>query len=95
VRAGDPIASAVWREAVDALGHAFAAAVTLLAPERIIVGGGLAQAGGLLLTPLEVQLESRLTFHRRPQLVTAVLGDRAGCLGAALLARDLVATSSH
>ena len=95
VRAGDPIASVVWCEAVDALGHAFAAAVTLLAPERIIVGGGLAQAGGLLLTPLEAQLESRLTFHRRPQLVTAVLGDRAGCLGAALLARDLVANSSH
>ncbi|MFF3607729.1 ROK family protein [Streptomyces sp. NPDC002463] len=83
---GDPDARAVWARAVEALGTALAMATTLFAPEVVVLGGGLAEAGGLLLDPLRASLARRLTFQRRPELVLAELGDMAGCLGAALAA---------
>ncbi|WP_369368618.1 ROK family protein [Streptomyces sp. CG4] len=86
----DPVAVAVWDEAVQALASALAVVSTVLAPERIVVGGGLAEAGNLLLAPLRTHLEQRLTFQLRPSVVPAELGDRAGCLGAGLLAWQAV-----
>jgi glucokinase len=83
---GDPVASAVWGEAVEALAMALAMYVSVLAPELIVLGGGLAEAGTRLLEPLDAALGARLTFHRRPRLCRAALGDQAGRLGAALLA---------
>jgi glucokinase len=83
---GDPDARMVWDEAVDALAAVLATCTTLLAAEVIVLGGGLAESGGLLLDPLRGALDARLTFERRPRLARAELGDRAGALGAALLA---------
>jgi glucokinase len=89
VRAGDPDAEAVWADAVAALAQGLAAAVALLGSRLVVVGGGLAGAGDLLLRPLTEQLLARLSpgSTRVPRLVLAALGDQAGCLGAALLAR--------
>jgi glucokinase len=42
----------------------------------------------VLFAPLREELAKRLTFQRRPKLVPAALGDNAGCIGAALLARQ-------
>ncbi|MFJ6521591.1 ROK family protein [Streptomyces filamentosus] len=84
---GDPNAREVWAVAVDALATALAALTTVLGPDAIVIGGGLAQAGELLLAPVRDRLEDRLTFHRRPALVRTVLGDLAGCVGAGLLAK--------
>jgi glucokinase len=50
----------------------------------IVLGGGLAEAGDLLTTPIRPRLTERLTFQRQPRIVKAQLGDRAGCLGAGL-----------
>lgn len=86
VRAGDPDANAVWSRATDALGAVLATLATTLAPELVVIGGGIAEAGDLLLTPLRSSLASRLTFQRTPRITRAELGDRAGCLGAGLLA---------
>ncbi|MET7368579.1 ROK family protein [Streptomyces sp. NPDC005566] len=83
---GDPDAQAVWDRAVEALATALASAVTLLAPEVVVLGGGLAEAGSRLLDPLRASLARRLTFQRKPELVRAALGDLAGCLGAGLSA---------
>lgn len=83
---GDPDARAVWDRAIDALAEALRTATTLFAPEVVVLGGGLAQAGALLLDPLRTSLDRRLTFQRRPELVVAELGDLAGCLGAGLAA---------
>ena len=88
--AGDPAASRVWGRAVSALGAAIAATVTLTGVDLVLVGGGLAESGETLLAPLRADLDSRLTFQRRPHIVKAALGDRAGCLGAACLAWDLL-----
>ena len=79
---------AVWQGAVDALARAVVATVTLTGVERVVVGGGLSRSGEVLLRPLRSAVESALTFQRRPTIVQAALGDRAGCLGAACLAWD-------
>ncbi|MFC7933052.1 ROK family protein [Streptomyces cinereoruber] len=94
VDAGDETACGVWRAAVAALADGLLTAVTVLNPRTLIIGGSLAEAGDTLLTPLRVAVAERVTFQRLPTIVPAALGDAAGCLGAGLLARDLVATAS-
>jgi glucokinase len=87
-RAGEPRAVAVWDETVAALADGLLIAQALYDAEVVVVGGGLAEAGDQLLTPLRAALRARITFHREPELVRAALGDEAGCLGAGLLALD-------
>jgi len=94
VESGDPRAVAVWREAIGALADGLVTALTLLDPELLIIGGGLAEAGETLFTPLRAAIEERITFQTLPRIVPADLGDTAGCLGAGLLAWDLVAARS-
>ena len=89
--AGDPDAQAVWDDALAALVDALVLYTTLVAPSRIAIGGGLVGAGETLLAPLREGVAARLTFQRRPEIVAAVLGEEAGCLGAALMAWDRVA----
>ncbi|MFS8199328.1 ROK family protein [Streptomyces sp. CWNU-52B] len=95
VESGDPRAVAVWQEAVDALADGLVTALTLLDPRTLIIGGGLAEAGETLFTPLRAAVERRVTFQKLPSVVPAALGDTAGCLGAGLLAWDLLAIPSR
>ncbi|MFI1965819.1 ROK family protein [Streptomyces pathocidini] len=90
VESGDPRARAVWREAVDALADGLVTGLTLLDPRTLIIGGGLAEAGETLFAPLRAAVEARITFQKTPHIVPAALGDTAGCLGAGLLAWDLL-----
>ena len=94
VAAGDPGARRVWQEAVDALADGLVTALTLLDPRTLIIGGGLAEAGEVLFQPLRDAVRRRVTFQKLPSIVPAALGDTAGCLGAGLLARDLLTTTS-
>ncbi|MBZ4322681.1 ROK family protein, partial [Streptomyces huiliensis] len=91
VEAGDPRARRVWQEAVDALADGLVVGLTLLDPRTLIVGGGLAESGETLFGPLRAAVAERLTFQKLPLIVPAALGATAGCLGAGLLARDLLA----
>ncbi|MER6530359.1 ROK family protein [Streptomyces sp. NPDC001508] len=93
VASGDPNAVRVWQEAVDALADGLVTALTLLDPRTLIIGGGLAEAGQTLLRPLRDAVRRRVTFQKLPSIVPAALGDTAGCLGAGLLARDLLVTT--
>ncbi|MFI8963994.1 ROK family protein [Streptomyces sp. NPDC053493] len=93
VESGDAGAARVWQEAVDALADGLVTALTLLDPRTLIIGGGLAEAGETLFTPLRAAVEERVTFQKLPAIVPAALGDTAGCLGAGLLAWDLLAAS--
>ncbi|GLX51303.1 sugar kinase [Streptomyces hygroscopicus subsp. hygroscopicus] len=94
VAAGDPAARRVWQEAVDALADGLVTALTLLDPRTLIIGGGLAEAGEVLFQPLRDAVRRRVTFQKLPSVVPAALGDAAGCLGAGLLARDLLTITS-
>jgi glucokinase len=85
--AHDDRARKVWDDAVAGLADGLAVLTTLLAPERIVLGGGLAVSGSFLLDPLVPALASRVFVQPVPELVTAQHGMRAGLAGAALLAR--------
>jgi glucokinase len=85
-RQQDEVASLVWREAVEALGIALTTATMLLDPELIVLSGGLAEAGSVLLDPVRDALASRLTWRPPPRVELSPLASRAGRIGAALLA---------
>lgn len=90
VSMGDPDAVAVWNDAIDALATAIAWICGVVGSQAVIVGGGMATAGELLLGPLREKTKSNLNILRTPSILPAQLGDEAGCLGAALLAWDAV-----
>ncbi|MGW0869707.1 ROK family protein [Streptomyces sp. NPDC002740] len=93
VMSGDPNAVRIWQTAVDALADGLVTALTLLDPRTLVIGGGLAEAGETLFTPLRDAVRRRVTFQKLPEIVPAALGDSAGCLGAGLLAWDLLNTT--
>ncbi|WP_079079026.1 ROK family protein [Streptomyces sp. DSM 15324] len=93
VASGDPNAVRVWQRALDALADGLVTALTLLDPRTLVIGGGLAEAGDTLFTPLRDAVRARLTFQKLPEIVPAALGDTAGCRGAGLLAWDLLDTT--
>lgn len=82
----------VCREALDrvatVLGVAIANVTTLVAVERVVVGGGMAGLGDDLFTPLRRALRAYapVVGDDLPAVVPARLGDTAGALGAALVA---------
>jgi glucokinase len=88
-RAGDAVAARIWDEALDALALALAQLTAIIAPDAIVIGGGLSRAGDVLFDELRRRLDGRLSFHRRPELVPAELQENAGLIGAALRAREL------
>ncbi|QYF73059.1 ROK family protein [Cryobacterium sp. PAMC25264] len=87
---GDAAATAIWINALDALALSIAQLAAVLAPEAVIIGGGLAQSGDRLFVPLRERVHALLSFHRRPLILPASIGENAGLLGGALRARDLV-----
>jgi glucokinase len=89
--AHDDRARKVWDDAISALADGLIVLTTLFAPERIVLGGGLAQGSDFLLTPLAAALSCRVCIQPAPTVVLAGHGMRAGLAGAALLARDRLA----
>lgn len=87
---GDVRAQAVVADVADYLGIAIANLVTVFVPERVVIGGGVAEAGELLLAPVR-QATARHCFLVPPdwyEIVAAELGPTAGAIGAALWAID-------
>jgi glucokinase len=82
----DALAARIWQEAVEALSIALATITLMLDPAVIIIGGGLAEAGAALLTPLEAALRRRLAWREPPFLRVSSLGQRGALLGAAIRA---------
>ena len=85
-RTGDETAVAAFARAGEYVGRVLAGAVVLLWPERVVVGGGVADAGELLLGPLRAELRRRACVAPvdRIDIVRAELGPHAGAVGAAL-----------
>ena len=72
------------------LGHGIASLVAVLDPAVIVVGGGVSEAGELLLEPIKAAYDRELTgrgYRPSAEVRPAVLGNRAGVIGAADLAR--------
>lgn len=84
---GDPIALGVWNDALDGLATGLAALVATVAPEIIVIAGGLSGAGESLLRPLAERLATRVRIVPLPTLAVARFGADAGIVGAALATR--------
>lgn len=91
-RRGDQSALDGLSEIGRYLGIGIANLVTLISPDRVVIGGGLAAAGELLLAPIREELRSRVltTSLDRVELVTAELGTWAGAIGAAVHGAEAV-----
>jgi len=92
----DPIAIEIMSKVGRRLGEGIAGLVNILDPDVVVVGGGVIDAGELLLEPARrAFVEAVEGPEHRPNvpLVPAVMGNDAGAVGAAELAwRELVAT---
>jgi len=85
-RDGDARARAAVATVAGYLGIAVANAVVILSPERVVIGGGIAGAGEMLLEPIRAEVRRRVTLvpAERIQIVPGALGSTAGAIGAAL-----------
>ena len=84
-RCGDKAARRVLEEVGTNLGLGVASIVSLLNPEVVVLGGGLARMGNLLLAPLlkAVRQWGQPLARRQVRIVISRLGEEAGILGAA------------
>ena len=84
--AGDPRALAGLAVVGRYLGIGIANMITVISPDRVIIGGGIAAAGDLLLEPIREELRQRVrtTALDEVEIVTAELGTWAGAIGAAV-----------
>jgi glucokinase len=90
-REGDPEALEVFRQLGWWAALGIANLVNLLDPEIVVVGGGLIEAGDIVLTPIRTAFgELVLAAEHRPEvpIVPAELGGDAGAIGAALIGFD-------
>ncbi|MDQ6675395.1 MAG: ROK family protein [Chloroflexota bacterium] len=88
-RQGDAFANELLRTAGEGVGRGIASAAALLDLELVVIGGSIAlHAWDLLGPPLEAEVKNnaQLEFTRGIRVVQAQLGDKAGLLGAAVLA---------
>ncbi len=89
--AGDPLCRELLSDVGRWLGEGIASLAAVLDPAVVVVGGGVSAAGSLLLEPAQDALICRLpaaTHRSNPQLRLAELGNEAGMIGAADLARQ-------
>ncbi|MGI9667920.1 MAG: ROK family protein [Acidimicrobiia bacterium] len=93
---GDPEAQAALDDAIEYLGIGLANVVTLIGPERIVVGGGGAEAGQGFIDAVQESVRSRVTLVPRDKVtvVAATLGSTAGAVGAALAAAEPAASDT-
>jgi glucokinase len=89
-RVGDEVAREVWEGTVRYLSLGVVAAIMILAPERVVIGGGVTEAGEFLFEPLrrEVRGRVKLAPMESVPILPAALGRDVGILGAAAVALD-------
>ena len=90
-REGDQVALAAFNTTAQWLGAGIASLSVLLDPECVVIGGGVIDAGEILLAPTRVAMERYMPFagkHPYPEIIAATLGNEAGLVGAADLARN-------
>jgi glucokinase len=72
------------------LGEGIASLTAVLDPAVVVIGGGVSEAGDLLLDPIRAHFAANLTgrnYRPRLEIRAALLGNKAGMIGAADLAR--------
>lgn len=85
--AGDPVAKRIFTIIGEYVGMGLVSVINLLNPEKVIIGGGVAEAGDLLLEPIRKTIKERAMVVAREsvEIVPAELGNSAGVIGASML----------
>jgi glucokinase len=92
---GDETAIGVFELIGGRLGVACASFANIFEPEAIVIGGGVIRAGDLLLDPVRKEVRERaLQPMNETPILEATLGNDAGMIGAAALARTELAKQS-
>jgi len=89
-RQGDAVALAAFNTTAQWLGAGIASLCVVLDPACVVIGGGVIDAGEILLGPTREAVERNMPFagkHPSPRIIAAELGNEAGLVGAADLAR--------
>jgi glucokinase len=92
-RAADPDARAILAHYADNVALGLASLANVLDPELIVIAGGLVELGSLLFDPLQASFMQHIegaAYRPNIPIVPAQLGERAGAVGAAVLARSLL-----
>lgn len=87
---GDAAAQAVVNDYIQHLGYGLASIINILAPEILVIGGGVSNEGENLLRPLVECVRPQLyirTPEKQTRIALATLGNDAGLIGAAFLSR--------
>jgi glucokinase len=90
-REGDAVALAAFQTTAQYLGAGIASLAVLLDPSCVVIGGGVIDAGEILLAPTREAMKRYMPFagkHPYPEIVAAELGNEAGLVGVADLARS-------
>jgi glucokinase len=89
-RAGDPIATAVWDETIEALACGLTSIVNLLEPELVVLGGGVSRSGEQLIGPVReaVRASTMKPAGEGADIVASAFGDHVGVAGAAAIVYD-------
>lgn len=90
VKNGDPAALSIWDETVRFLAIGIGNAITTIAPEAVIIGGGISLAGDVLFKPLRFHLAGNVKMLpiEKVEIRPASLGSESGVCGALILARQ-------
>jgi glucokinase len=91
-QAGAPDAVTLIVEFAERVAIGLVGLVNIFDPELVVVGGGLVELDEVLLGPMRAAFDGHLegaAFRPEVRIVPAELGDQAGVVGAAVLARDL------
>ena len=92
-RRGDPDAIRLLEAYADNVALGLASLANILDPEVIVIAGGLVELGPLLFDPLDESFLRHVeggAYRPKIPIVPAELGERAGAVGAAVLARELL-----
>ena len=84
---GDPVAKRIFEIVGEYIGIGLTSVINLLNPERVIIGGGVAESGELLLGPIRKTIKERamVVAGNAVEIVPAQLGNSAGVIGARML----------
>ena len=91
VKNNDETARKIWDETIKYLAIGISNAITLIAPEAVIIGGGVSSAGELLLEPLRREIRKNVTMLpiEKVEILKASLGSESGVCGALMLAQKI------
>jgi glucokinase len=90
---GDPLAVEIWDETISYLAIGIGSIISILAPQAVILGGGVSTAGRQLLEPLRREIQSRVKMLpvEKIKILQAELGGDSAIHGALILGQRTIA----